>query len=303
LPKTGVKVVVIMSELTIVIPAFNEEDSLVSYVPELIEFCEKEDFRLIIVNDGSTDSTEKILNEFGEVNCFSAIHHKVNKGYGGAIKSGIRNVQTRYAITIDADGQHDLADVISLLESMKKTGADMIVGSRVAHKDASFYRSIGKRLIRWFAKLLMPIHIEDINSGIKIYETDLAKRYIKLCPDHMAFSDIITMVFISKKNLVLEQPVNIKPRKAGVSTINTLTALETVEEILNIVILFNPMRVFLPIAIFGVTLAFVWAVPIILKGRGVSTGALLSFVSGVLFFCLGLLAEQLSQIRKNSVDE
>jgi hypothetical protein len=59
----------------------------------------------------------------------------------------------------------------------------------------------------------------------------------------------------------------------------------------------------MPIALFGVILAFVWGLPIIVKGRGVSDGALLSFISGVLFFCLGLLAEQLSRIRKNSVDE
>ena len=63
------------------------------------------------------------------------------------------------------------------------------------------------------------------------------------------------------------------------------------------------MRVFLPIAMVWILLAIVWGLPIIMKGRGVSTGAMLSFVSGVLFFGLGLLAEQLSQIRKNSVDE
>ena len=292
-----------MSNLTIIVPAYNEEESLRVLLSELISFCDDHDLKLIIVNDGSSDKTENILDQHSQAACFSFYTHKVNRGYGGAIKTGIRNTKTKYAITIDADGQHDLNDVLALYESIQKTGADMIVGSRVAHKDASLYRSIGKSLIRWFAKLLMPIDIMDINSGIKIYDTEMAKRYIKLCPDHMAFSDIITMVFISKRNLVLEQPVNIKPRTAGTSTISTLTALETVEEILNIVILFNPMRVFLPISILAIALAFIWGVPIILNSRGVSTGALLSFSTGVLFFCLGLLAEQLSQIRKNSVDE
>jgi len=292
-----------MSNLTVVIPAFNEENSLKVFLPDLIRFCSDNDFQLIIVNDGSKDGTENILSQYSDSACFSFYTHKVNRGYGGAIKTGIRNANTKYAITIDADGQHDLNDVLALYKRIEETDADMIVGSRMAHKDASLYRSIGKNLIRWFAKLLMPIHIEDINSGIKIYNTELAKRYIRLCPDHMAFSDIITMVFISKRNLVLEQPVNIKPRTAGVSTISTLTALETVEEILNIVVLFNPMRVFFPIAFIAIALAFIWGLPIILKGRGVSIGALLSFSTGILFFCLGLLAEQLSQIRKNSVDD
>jgi glycosyltransferase involved in cell wall biosynthesis len=292
-----------MGDLTVIVPAYNEEESLSDYLPELIRFCDEHGFRLIVVDDGSSDKTGSVLDQHSDSACFTFFTHKVNRGYGGAIKTGIRNTQTQYAITIDADGQHDLDDVLALYENIRSSGADMIVGNRVGREGSSLYRSVGKRLIRTFAKLLMPIHIEDLNSGIKIFETQLARRYIRLCPDHMAFSDIITMVFISKRNLVLEQAVNIKPRKAGVSTISTLTAIETIEEILNIVILFNPMRVFLPIALFGIVLAIVWGVPIIMKGRGVSVGALLSFVSGVLFFCLGLLAEQLSQIRKNSVDE
>jgi glycosyltransferase involved in cell wall biosynthesis len=292
-----------MSDLTVIVPAYNEEESLRDYLPELIAFCDAHDFRLIVVDDGSSDETRAILEQHIDSACFTFYAHKVNRGYGGAIKTGIRHSESQFAITIDADGQHDLDDVLALYESIRESGADLIVGNRVGRAGSSLYRSIGKRLIRAFAKLLMPIHIEDLNSGIKIFETRLARRFMRLCPDHMAFSDIMTMVFISKRSLVLEQPVNIRPRKAGGSTISTLTAIETVEEILNIVILFNPMRVFMPIALFGVILAFVWGLPIIMKGRGVSVGALLSFISGVLFFCLGLLAEQLSRIRKNSVDE
>jgi glycosyltransferase involved in cell wall biosynthesis len=292
-----------MSDLTVIVPAYNEEESLRDYLPELIAFCDAHDFRLIVVDDGSSDETRAILEQHIDSACFTFYAHKVNRGYGGAIKTGIRHSESQFAITIDADGQHDLDDVLALYESIRESGADLIVGNRVGRAGSSLYRSIGKRLIRAFAKLLMPIPIEDLNSGIKIFETRLARRFMRLCPDHMAFSDIMTMVFISKRSLVLEQPVNIRPRKAGGSTISTLTAIETVEEILNIVILFNPMRVFMPIALFGVILAFVWGLPIIMKGRGVSVGALLSFISGVLFFCLGLLAEQLSRIRKNSVDE
>ena len=187
--------------------------------------------------------------------------------------------------------------------SIVRCDADMIVGNRNAHGDSSIYRGVGKKLIRWFAKLLLPIRIEDINSGIKIYNAELAKLYIRLCPDHMAYSDIITLVFISQRRLVLEQPVNIKTRMTGASTISTLTAIETVQEILNIVILFNPMRIFFPIALFSCTGALIWGFPILLAGRGVSTGAMLGFMSGLIFFLLGLLAEQLSEIRKGFLVE
>ncbi|MDP6908656.1 MAG: glycosyltransferase family 2 protein [Flavobacteriales bacterium] len=292
-----------MSELSIIIPAYNEEESLKVLMPELLEFCGKNALKLIIVNDGSKDGTGKVLEGFAGSDGFSFFHHKVNRGYGGAIKTGIRNADTKYVITIDADGQHDLTDVIALKKTISDADADMVVGSRMAHKNASVYRGLGKWLIRSFAKLLLPIHIDDINSGMKIYDTQLAQRYIRLCPDHMAFSDIIAMVFISQRHLVLEQPINIKPRTAGVSTISTLTAIETVKEILNIVILFNPMRVFFTIAALSIAVSLAWGIPIVLRGRGVSTGAMLGFTTGMLFFFLGLIAEQLSQLRKNSVNE
>lgn len=292
-----------MNDLSIIIPAYNEEESLKVLLPELLEFVQLNDLQLIIVNDGSKDGTLEVLKAHKGTERFQFFSHKVNRGYGGAIKTGVRNATTKYVITIDADGQHDLNDVLSLHKQIIEADADMIVGSRMAHKDASLYRGLGKWLIRTFAKILLPIHIEDINSGMKIYNTEMAKRYIRLCPDHMAYSDIIAMVFISKRHLVLETPINIKPRTAGVSTISTLTAIDTVKEILNIVILFNPMRVFFPIAIVSIVAALAWGIPIALRGRGVSTGAMLGFTTGLLFFFLGLIAEQLSQIRKDSVDE
>lgn len=292
-----------MQDLTIIIPAYNEETSLKAFLPEVLSFVKAHGLQLIVVNDGSVDDTAAVLQQVEDADGFRSVTHKVNRGYGGAIKSGIRHAQTEYVITIDADGQHDLNDVLKLHRKLLDADADMVVGSRMAHKDASLYRSLGKRLIRWFAKLLLPMHIEDINSGMKIYDTAMAKRYMRLCPDHMAYSDIIAMVFISKRHLVLEEPINIRPRTAGESTISTLTAIDTVKEILNIVILFNPMRVFFPLALFSMVAALVWGVPIALRGRGVSTGAMLGFTTGLLFFFLGLLAEQLSQIRKDSVDE
>ncbi len=292
-----------MKDLTIIIPAYNEEESLKVLLPELLDFIRSEGLQLIVVNDGSKDGTLHVLQTHQGVEGFLHFSHKVNRGYGGAIKTGIRNAETKYVVTIDADGQHDLNDVLQLHKMIVEKDADMIVGSRMAHKNASMYRGVGKWLIRSFAKILLPIHIEDINSGMKIYNTAMAKRYMRLCPDHMAYSDIIAMVFISKRHLVLETPINIKPRTAGVSTISTLTAIETVKEILNIVILFNPMRVFFPIAILSILAALAWGIPIALRGRGVSTGAMLGFTTGLLFFFLGLLAEQLSQIRKDSVDE
>jgi glycosyltransferase involved in cell wall biosynthesis len=285
-----------MHDLTIVIPAYNDEQALLSFLPKVIQYCQENECRLIVVNDGSRDGTSVLLNQYINAYLFSFHSHKVNRGYGGAVKTGINAATTPYVITMDADGQHQLADISVLYNAIKQQDADMIVGSRMKHKE-NLYRKIGKRLIRLIASILMPMNIKDINSGMKIYRTRLAKQYIQLCPDSMAFSETITLAFIHYRHLVLEQPISVLPRTSGTSTISTKTAFDTVLEIFNIVMLFNPMRIFLPPALFFFLFSVCWGSPFVLRGEGVSVGTLLLFVTGVIFFFLGLLAEQLASVR------
>jgi glycosyltransferase involved in cell wall biosynthesis len=288
--------------LTVIIPAYNEAVSLKEILSDTIAYCKARNWKLIIVNDGSQDCTKEILSRFQSEDILKVIHHKVNRGYGGAIKSGISNVDTQYCVTIDADGQHNLSDVETLFKNMIISDADLIVGNRKGNKSLQFYREFGKSLIRRVAKLLMPLKIYDINSGLKMYNTELAKKYIRICPNSMAFSDVMTLTFIYQRNLVLEIPIQIKERIAGESTIKMRTAFETVMEILNIVTLFNPLRIFLPVFFFFLLLSVAWEIPIFLKGYGISVGAMVGFITSLIFFLLGLIAEQLGNIRKSSIN-
>jgi len=113
----------------------------------------------------------------------------------------------------------------------------------------------------------------------------------------MAFSDVITLLFLYQRHLVLEYPITAKKRLAGKSTINIQTAFQTLREILSLVMLVNPLRIFLPISFICIFVGMLWGIPIILLGRGVSVGSMLAIVLGTLFFFLGLLANQLSLIR------
>jgi hypothetical protein len=226
------------------------------------------------------------------------MHLKVYRGYGGAIKAGIIAATTAYVITIDANGQFRLDDVTTLYEVLCKQDADMVIGSRQKLVE-SLYRKSGKALIRSFAALLMPLPLQDLNSGMKIYSTDLARQYLQLCPDTKAYSDVITLVFVNHRNLVLEQPVTVAPPATGKPTISYKNAIDTVLEILNIATIFDPMRLFLPLAMFFLLFSTVWGIPIFLQGQGVSVGTLFLFVTGLIFFFLGLIAEQLALIRKS----
>lgn len=291
------------AELTVVVPAYNEGDILPHFAPELVRFCEQHGWHLIFVNDGSKDNTGIVLNEIARPPQVRVVHHKVNRGYGGALKTGISQVTTPYLITVDADGQHHLEDIISVFNFARQHDADMVIGKRDEQQNPNLYRSVGKWLIRAFTRVLMPLPVTDLNSGFKLYRTDLAQKYISICPNTMAFSDVITLVFINERRLVMEHPISISPRKAGKSTINTYTAFDTVLEILNIIVMFNPLRIFLPLAFFCITLGLTWGIPIIYLGRGVSVGAMLAIVTGLIFFIGGLLASQISAIRMERLND
>jgi glycosyltransferase involved in cell wall biosynthesis len=283
--------------LTVVVPVYNEEQALSSLAPCLIELCCSRGWKTIFVNDGSSDHTGQILDALSTSQEVRVVHHKVNRGYGGALKTGISHVTTPFVVTLDGDGQHCLDDVERIFQFALQHDADMVVGKRNERGTSSAYRTLGKLLIRSFTKILMPLPITDLNSGFKFYQTDLAKQYMTVCPDSMAFSDVITLVFLSEHNLVLEYPIEVLPRKTGQSMINAFTAFETVIQVLNIALMFNPLKVFLPISALCILAGFGWGIPFVLLGRGVSVGAMLAIVSGLLFFVLGLIASQLSSIR------
>lgn len=292
-------------QLTIIIPAYNEEGSLPDFLPTITAFCRTNDFRLIIVDDASKDGTFELLKKAEAENPFmTVIHHKVNHGYGGAIRSGIKACETPLCATMDADGQHLPVFILNLLKRRQETDADLVIGSRgtAADNQEDAFRAFGKKIIRWVARMLVDdMRITDLNSGMKLYDTELAKSYLPLCPDSMAFADVMTLVFLQQKHLVVETPIKVNPRKAGKSTINIKTAMDTVLQILNIVMVFNPAKIFSPIGLALILIGTLWAIPIFIRGRGLSSASMMAITAGFILIMLGLLAEQLAQIRRKDL--
>lgn len=287
-----------MKKLSLVVPAYNEADTLPILIGPWLDFCKSHDWQLIIVNDGSRDGTRAFLDACPASKSLTVLHHKVNRGYGAAIKTGIRAADSEYVITIDADGQHELQSVLDLYHEMETSDADMVIGTRGKANRTFSFRNLGKAFIRFISRLLIPNRISDLNSGMKLCRTDLALKYLDGCPDTMAYSDIIALTFLSEGNLVVEYPIHILPRRSGKSTISLHSAVDTVLELVNIVMFFNPLRIFVPVALITFLAGFVWGLPIMLRGNGLSVGSLFAFIVSFISILLGLIAEQLSQIRK-----
>jgi glycosyltransferase involved in cell wall biosynthesis len=285
------------NSLTVIVPLYNEADSLPDFLQELVNLCQEKHWHLTLVDDGSTDATAQLLIRYENQPNVMIIHHKLNRGYGGALKSGFASSTTTHIITMDGDGQHCLADIEPVFNFAVEKDADLVVGDRGKRSILNSFRELGKWIIRNFTKVLMPLPIHDLNSGFKLYRTEPALRYATICPNSMAFSDVIALTFISQRDLVLEFPITVLARKKGKSSIRFSTALDTVMEIINIALMFNPLRVFLPISILCILVGVGWGMPFLILGHGVSVGSMLAIVIGLLFFALGLIATQLAAIR------
>lgn len=283
--------------LTLVVPVYNEAAALPAFLAELLPFAAALPAAVILVDDGSSDGSRDLLAALpGEH--VRVLRHKLNRGYGGALKTGVAAARTRYTITIDADGQHRLEDVRRLYDAICRTDADMVIGSRRGQKDASLGRAIGKRLIRLLARSLMSVPVHDLNSGMKIVDTRMAQQVLHLCPDTMAYSDTIALLFINHRCLVVEEPIQIRERQGRPSTIGLRDALATVRAIINMVMLFHPLNLFLPAAVSMAALGLAWTARCYLINHVVSQGAAVLLLSALFTLLLGLLAEQLADLRR-----
>jgi glycosyltransferase involved in cell wall biosynthesis len=276
--------------LTIVIPAFNEASTL----PAVLDSLRHHAFggfkaSVIVVDDGSSDETAKIAREHGAL----VLRHPHNLGYGAALKTGIKQAETPFVATMDADGQHSPESLGSLWD--QRHDADMVVGAR-SGLHSPLWRMPGKWWLGVMARYLSGQTIPDLNSGLRLYRRDVLARYLHVCPSGFSLTTTITLAMLSRGWRVAYVPIAIN-RRAGRSTVTVVTGLETIVLILRIVSLFNPLRVFVPAAVVAAGVGVVWGVPIALAGRGISVGSMLAIVTAVILFALGLLCDQISQLR------
>lgn len=277
-------------KVTILIPAFNESQAIGFVIEHIQAICSDVVQEIIVIDDGSSDDTAYIAKNAGA----TVIRHKQNLGYGAALKTGIRHATTEFVLTMDADGQHQAEDVLGLWEVAED--CDMVVGQRISLLHSPLWRMPGKWLLWSMANYLTRRKIPDLNSGLRLIRRDVAQRYLHLCPSGFSFSTTITMALLSRGYSVAYVPIQVKKR-VGKSTVSVATGLDTIILILRIAALFNPLRVFIPISLLIGLVGLVWGIPFALAGRGVSVGSLLAIVTAILIFGLGLLCDQISQLR------
>jgi len=204
-------------KVIVIIPAYNEEDSIVQTV-ENIKATTYIDY--IIINDGSTDNTRRLL----DTHKFNHIDLPINLGIGGAMQTGYRyalNHGYDYAIQLDADGQHNPSDLENLVEEITKTNYDMIIGSRFVEKSAyrgSLPRRIGIYYFYRFIHLLTRLKITDPTSGYRIVNRKVIESFSNYYPTD--YPEVEVLVNLARKNFKIKEiKVEMNQRQGGKSSI------------------------------------------------------------------------------------
>jgi len=210
-----------MNKTLIIIPAYNEEDSIAKVIKEVQVAATLHD--VVVIDDGSQDSTGKITQFMG----VNTISHPINLGAGAAIQTGlIYACQNNYdiAVVVDGDGQHDPKEIPKLVDTLKERNLDVVIGSRFggrAEYRTPLARRLGMHIFSLITLLLSKAKINDITSGFRAFNKKAIKYLINEFP--LDFPDaelIILLVFSGFK--IKEIPVNIRPRLNGTSMYSAL---------------------------------------------------------------------------------
>ncbi|MBL7224791.1 MAG: glycosyltransferase family 2 protein [Desulfobacteraceae bacterium] len=278
------------TEVSIIIPAYNEAQTIGKIVSDIRAI--HPDFEIIVIDDGSSDGTGAVASDAGAV----VYKHPYNIGNGAAIKSGIRIASGQVMVFMDADSQHDPEDLKKLIEHIP--GFDMVVGARPKGEQASWIRAIGNSIYNRLASYVTKFRVEDLTSGFRAIKSDMAHNLLYLLPNTYSYPTTLTLGMIRAGRSIKYVRVKVLARETGKSSVKIVRdGVRFFMIITKICTLYSPLRIFLPIS-FGVfcTGLGYYLYTFFTAGRFTNMSALL-FTTSILIFMLGLISEQISQMR------
>ena len=237
-----------VTQISIVIPAYNEEEGITKVLGEVVAEVRKLtlDAEIIVVNDGSRDATADMISSF-DADEVRLVAHKNNRGYGAALKTGIRAAEHDTIVVIDADCTYPIEYLEAILIEMEE--ADMVVGARVGDTvEIETVRKPAKWFLRKLASFLAGMDIPDLNSGFRAFKKDLAVSYFHLLPNQFSFTTTITLSMLADSHTITYVPIDYYGR-SGSSKIKPTDALHFFILILKTIFFFNPLKILMPLTL------------------------------------------------------
>ncbi len=283
-----------MTKITVVIPVYNEEESIADTIERIQKVSKKikQDVEIIVVNDASKDNSLQILKKISSIRI---VNHPYNLGYGASLKDGIRAATGEWIMITDADGTYPIEDMPKLVEYIPQY--DMVVGARTGKE---VHIPLLRRPAKWFlgklANFMAGKKIEDLNSGLRIFNKAKAMEFMKLYPPGFSFTSTITLAFFTNDYTVKYIPINYYQR-TGKSTIRPIKDfIGFITLIFKIVIYFRPLKFFLVpsllLILFGIGYGVYQALTL---PTGLGQLPVLAIVTGIQLVFLGFIAEMVAK--------
>ena len=276
-------------KISIVLPAKNESAAIGQTVEKIKHLLIH--YEIIVVNDGSTDSTEEVAEQAGA----KVVSHPYSKGNGAAIKTGARTATGDIIVFMDADGQHEPQDIPRLIAKIEE-GYDLVVGARQKGSQASVGRGVANSLYNNIASYMTEHKVEDLTSGFRAVRAEKFREFLYLLPNGFSYPTTSTMAFFRAGYSVAYVPIH-AAKRIGKSHIQPIKdGIRFFLIIFKIATLFSPLKMFLPIAVVLFLIATSWyGYTLITLHRFTNMSALL-YTGSVMIFLMGLISEQITAL-------
>ncbi len=275
--------------VSIVVPAFNEEDAIGALVADLRAADAWHE--ILVIDDGSKDATAERAAAAGA----RVVRHPYNKGNGAAVKTGIRHATGEYILIVDGDGQHKPADAQRLVARLGEY--DLVIGARSTGTQATHTRRFGNSALNALAAYLTDRDIPDLTSGFRAARREHLREFIHLLPNGFSTPTTTTLAFIKAGYNVAFEPIEARQRTGQSKIRLARDGTKFLMIIFRIVTLFSPLRIFLPFAIASFLVGFLYALWTIWTQSHITNSSVLLIIFAVIVFLVGLVSEQISALR------
>jgi glycosyltransferase involved in cell wall biosynthesis len=275
-------------KVSVVLPAKNEAEGLQKVLPALRNCLPHAE--LIVVDDGSTDDTASVARGLGA----RVLTSPYSMGNGAAIKRGAKAATSDVLVFMDADGQHDPAQIAGLLAQLDD-GYDMAVGARDGAGQASWGRGLANGFYNRLASWMTGHEVMDLTSGFRAVRADRFKEFLHLLPNGFSYPTTCTMAFFRSAYPVAYIPVRVNQRVGTASHIRPFKdGVRFLIIIFKIATMYSPLKLFVPtaFAFFATGLGY-YAYTFLTAGRFTNMSTLL-FSASVIIFLIGLVSEQIT---------
>jgi glycosyltransferase involved in cell wall biosynthesis len=287
--------------VSIVIPAYNEEHGIDPVLARLgtIMTASEVNYEIIVVDDGSQDNTAATAQQYPEV---TVLQHGYNRGYGAALKTGIRHAQHNLICITDADGTYPNECIPTLVNRLAGGNCDMVVGARTGKNVAiPLVRRPAKWALGRLANFVAGVPIPDLNSGLRVFPRDMALQMFHILPDGFSFTTTITLAMLTNNYLVDYVPIDYHAR-IGHSKIRPIRdTLNFAQLALSIALYFRPLKLFLPFSALLWVVGIAWALfSSLVLGRLADVSTLVIIMTGIQVAVVGMLAELVNRRLPNA---